>query len=86
MRIFAERLIDTRNERGYTQTQLAEILDIPQSTYMHYELLGRTKAGAEPPLEMLVKIADALDVSIDYLLGREDYLGNEIKPKDRIGL
>ncbi len=52
---------------GYTQRQMASFLGISQPSYIRYE-----KGDAEPTQENLVKIADIFDVSVDYLLGREE--------------
>ena len=41
--------------------------DITEKAYQNYEALRR-----EPKLEILVRIADTLDVSLDYLVGRSD--------------
>ena len=38
-----------------------------EKTYQNYELMTR-----EPKLEILVRIADCFDVSLDYLTGRTD--------------
>lgn len=65
--ILAKRLKECRKEKGYTQCQLAIYCDITEKAYQNYELTAR-----EPKLEILVKIADAFDVSIDYLTGRTD--------------
>lgn len=71
MDIFSERLKYERKFKGYTQKQMGAQLGISQTTYMHYELIGKPN-GTEPSMEMIKKIADILDVSIDYLFGRED--------------
>lgn len=51
-----------RKEKGYTQKQLAEKCGLATGTIQQYELNKR-----EPRQEQLRKIANALDVSIDYL-------------------
>ncbi len=63
--VLANRLRELRKEKGLTQNQVAIYCDITEKTYQNYELMTR-----EPKLEILVKIADLLDVSIDYLVGR----------------
>lgn len=65
--VLANRLRELRKERGLTQNQVAIYCDITEKTYQNYELMTR-----EPKLEILVKIADLLDVSIDYLVGRKN--------------
>ena len=72
MEIFSERLKYARAEKGYSQRQIAKMLDVPQSTYQAYELLG-TKNGREPRFKTVNKLADILEVSTDYLFGRQDY-------------
>lgn len=46
---------------------MADKLGVSQPSYIRYE-----QGTAEPSQENLVKIADIFDVSIDYLLGRDD--------------
>lgn len=50
-----------------TQNQVAIYCDITEKTYQNYELRTR-----EPKLEILIKIAELFDVSLDYLVGRTD--------------
>ena len=55
-----------RERAGYaTAKEFADALDVPYNTYTAYENQKR-----EPKLEMLIKIADLLNVSLDDLLGR----------------
>lgn len=70
MQIFHERLRNERIFKGYSQKQMAEILNIPRGTYIHYE--NTSKEGRLPSYELLVKISEILEVSIDYLLGKTD--------------
>lgn len=55
-----------RKQKGLSQKQVSKILNITQQTYSRYER-GITQAD----YNMLCKIADLFNVSIDYLLGRE---------------
>lgn len=54
-----------RKKKGLTQKNLAEILNITQTTYSGYET-----DYSEPNLETLSKLADLYDTSIDLLIGR----------------
>ena len=65
--IFAEQLRQLRKGFGMTQKQLAEALKTTQRNVSYLEL-----EKVEPDLQMLWKIADFFDVSIDFLLGRKD--------------
>ena len=70
-----KNLKDVRLEKGKTQKEIAVFLSITQQTYSDYET-GRTN----PDPDSLIKIADFLGVTIDYLLGREDDFGNVSVP------
>lgn len=61
-----EKLKFYREKAGYkTAKEFSNSLGIPYNTYTAYENQKR-----EPKLDMLVRIADLLDVSLDDLLGR----------------
>ena len=64
MSVFAEQLKTLRKINGLTQKELAEKLKIKQNSYSDWE-----NGKSEPNIEMLVRIADYFDVSLDYLLG-----------------
>jgi len=64
--IFSERLKTLRKEKKLTQKELAEQIGISQKSYSHWET-GKNEAS----LENLIKLADLLEVSIDWLFGRE---------------
>lgn len=63
--MFDTRLKEARLGTGYNMKQFAELLDMPYRTYVKYERNER-----EPNSETLIKIADKLGVTVDYLLGR----------------
>ena len=65
--MFSERLRKARQLRDLEQAQLAQICGIPAPSINHFER-GRRK----PNLDNLVRLADALIVSTDYLLGRTE--------------
>ncbi len=67
--MFPERLNLTRKSRGFTAQQMADYLCMGIRSYRNYESGDRF-----PSPDALIKIADKLDVSIDYLLGRDDFL------------
>lgn len=66
--ILAQRLKECRKVKGLTQMQAATYCDITEKAYQNYELMTR-----EPKLEILIRIADLFDVSLDYLTGRTEY-------------
>jgi transcriptional regulator with XRE-family HTH domain len=61
---FGERLARLRKARGYTQTELGEILGLSQRMMTYYE-----REDGRPPAHLLGQMAEALDVSVDELLG-----------------
>ncbi len=61
------RLKELREEKGITQQALADVLCCSQQTINSYE-----NRGSQPDVEMLSKIADYFDTSVDYLIGRSD--------------
>lgn len=65
--LFSERLRELRQNKGLSQSQLADVLNISKSAISMYELGKR-----EPDLETLEGIADFFNVDINYLLGKED--------------
>lgn len=67
--MFSQRLNVTRKSKGITAQQMADLLNINIRSYRAYESADRS-----PNIEMLVKIADILDVSTDYLLCRDCFL------------
>ena len=66
MDILQQRLIGLRQKEGLLQRDVADQLHIDRSTYSYYER-GKTN----PPLDILIKLADYFGVTTDYLLGRE---------------
>jgi len=64
---FPTRLRKMRRERNYTQEQLGRLVSVTKVSISCYENGSRT-----PEMETLQRLADALDVSVDYLLGRTD--------------
>ena len=75
--MFNKRLREMRMKRGFTQQRLADTLDIALRSYQCYETGTRT-----PNYGLLVLIADTLDVSLDYLLGRDDFMKSHAIPFD----
>ncbi len=61
------RIRDLREDADKKQNDLAKYLGIDQSTYSDYE---RGKICV--PIDQLIKIADLYNVSLDYLVGRDD--------------
>lgn len=59
------RIKDLREDRDLTQTDISKMLNISQVAYSYYELNKRSV-----PLEILCKLADFYNVSVDYLLYR----------------
>lgn len=61
------RLKEFRKSLKMTQQDFAESLGLERVTYVRYENESRTI-----PHEVLLKIAERYNVTVDYLLGRDD--------------
>lgn len=60
-----QRIQDLRIDSDLSQKKIGEILHISQRSYSHYETGSRNI-----PIEMLIRLADYYDTTIDYLVGR----------------
>lgn len=60
-----KRIRDLREDKDLTQKQMGEILSCSQRVYSNYE-----NGDLDIPTEISIKLADYLDVSVDYLLFR----------------
>lgn len=65
--MFAKKLKELRSEKGWKQEDLAKMLNVDRTTVVKWERVER-----ETSFAMLVCIAELFEVSVDYLLGRED--------------
>ncbi len=70
---FAERLKTLRKEVKLTQTQIAEKLNISQQAYASWK-----RGVKKPTQENLVKIAQVLNVSVNYLVGNLEINSEEL--------
>jgi transcriptional regulator with XRE-family HTH domain len=61
------RLRELRARKNYKQKEMAEYLDLTQTTYTSYE-----NGARNPDIDVLTNIADKFDISIDFLVGRVD--------------
>lgn len=62
---FPDRLRAARDLRGYSQGALAERAKMPPTSIAHFEGGAR-----KPSFDTLRRLANALEVTTDYLLGR----------------
>ena len=63
--MYKNRIRDLREDRDLKQKDIAEYLQIHQTTYSDYEL-----GNLNIPVIILHKLADFYGVSVDYLIGR----------------
>lgn len=69
------RIKDLREDKDLTQQEISQFLNVTQVAYSYYELNKRSI-----PLEILCKLADFYNTSVDYLL----YRTNNKTPYDDI--
>ena len=62
-----QRIQVLRIDADMSQRELSEILHISQRSYSHYETGSRNI-----PIEMLIRLANYYEISLDYLVGRTD--------------
>jgi len=65
--LFRERLKAARDLRKWSQSDLASRAEMPPSSIAHFETGSR-----KPSFDTLRRLANALEVTTDYLLGRVD--------------
>ncbi len=65
--VIAQRIKELRLECGMTQTELSKAVGCTQSMVARWE-----KEECEPTATAIVKLAEALGCSCDYLLGKSD--------------
>ena len=65
--LFGERLLSTRKKKKISQDELAKQIGV------HAPVIGRYERDeVKPSIETAFKIAKALEVSLDYLVGNTD--------------
>lgn len=70
---FSERLKELRKQAHMTQVELANKLGIVQSSYADWE-----RGKKKPTQDNLIKIAQVLNVSVDYLVGNSKEKADEL--------
>lgn len=66
---FGKRLLDARKRKGISQDELAQHLGTKGPVVGRYE-----RDEMKPSIEVASKMAELLDVSLDYLVGKTDVL------------
>lgn len=61
------RLKELRKQKNLPAHAVAEAVGVKRRVYVHYEAESR-----KPSFDVLIKLADFFDVSLDYLVGRSD--------------
>lgn len=74
--MLSKRLRIARTARGYTQEKLAKLVNTTKGTISNYE-----NGHSTPSNEMLAKLADVLNTTTDFLLGRTDNMELTIEEK-----
>ena len=73
--IFPERLKQLRQKKRLTQQEIADLVHVNRVTYTNWE-----KGKREPNFENLIKLADTLNTTTDFLLGKTNIdFGNDSK-------
>ena len=64
---FQTRLKELRLEKGVSQLEIANMLNMSKMAISHWE-----KGHSEPSIEQLIMLARYFNVSVDYLVGFSD--------------
>ncbi|MBO5022122.1 MAG: helix-turn-helix transcriptional regulator [Clostridia bacterium] len=68
MNKFSERIKELRVEKGYSRKHLAGLLFISERLVSYWE-----NGQRECDFDMLIKISNVFNVSIDFLLGKSNF-------------
>ena len=71
------RLISLRKEQELTQEEIAKAIKISTRSYQNYEY-GERKT----PIDVLIKLADYYNVTLDHLVGREFLGGQQVTEEE----
>lgn len=66
-KLFSERLKNLRVQKNLTMVDIADTLEINKTSVFTWE-----STKTIPSTEKLIALADLLEVSLDYLVGRSD--------------
>ena len=76
--IFADKIIDLRKKNGWSQEELAELLDVSRQSISKWE-----GAQSIPDMNRIIKMSEIFGVSTDYLLKDEidapEYVGEGVE-------
>lgn len=61
---YLERIKDLREDNDLTQTQIAKIINVAQTTYSDYE-----KGKVRIPIDILIELAKFYNVDMNYITG-----------------
>lgn len=64
-----QRIRELREDHDLTQVQMGKILSCSQRVYSNY-----VRGELDIPTEILIKLADFYEVSVDYLLNRTEQM------------
>ncbi|MCM1438626.1 MAG: helix-turn-helix domain-containing protein [Roseburia sp.] len=64
MVLFTARLKEARQDKGWTQKQLASAINTTDDSVYSWE-----KGRSQPSIELICRLCEVLEVSADYLLG-----------------
>lgn len=67
--MYLKNLVELRKQKGWSQERLARESNISYNTLIKLE----QKSIKNPKIETVIKLADALNVSLDELVGREGF-------------
>ena len=67
-----EKIVQARQQQGLSQKQLAEKLEITAARLNYWE-----KDKRFPPIDMINKLIDLLNIDANFLLGRENSNNND---------
>lgn len=66
---FSTRLRELRNERGVSQQELGKLVNMSKMAVSHWE-----SGHSEPSISQLVLLSDFFEVTVDYLIGKTDFI------------
>ena len=69
MEKFANRLRELRIEKGVSQQEVGELVNMSKMAISHWE-----KGHSEPSIAQLIALSNYFSVTVDYLVGKTDFI------------